>query len=93
MFEYYIDEIQSLFVVEEELEFPLEEGCTLFEEVHDSTTLEPNHEEFFAFLREVHITTPMDPSHDDNFSLSDNLGELVISPMSYTSKFCSIHPN
>ena len=67
LFEYDLDEIQSLVVVEEELELPLEDGCTLFEEVHDSTTLEPNHEEIFAFLREVHTPTPMDPSHDENF--------------------------
>ena len=93
LFEYDIDEIQSLVVVEEELDFPLEDGCTLFEEVHDSTTLEPNHEEILAFLRDVHTTTPMDPSHDEIFSLSDHLGELVISPTSYTSKFWSIHPN
>ena len=83
-----IDEIQSLVVVEEELEF----GYTLFGEVHDSTTLEPTHEESFAFLREVDNTTPMDPSHDENFSLSDHLGELVLSRRSYTSIFCSIHP-
>ena len=59
-------------MVEEELELPLEDGCTLFEEVHDSTTLEPNHEEFFAFLREVHTPTHMDPSLDENFALSDH---------------------
>ena len=41
----------------------------------------------------MHNPTPMDPSHDNNFALSDHLGELVISPTSYTSKFCSIHPN
>ena len=35
----------------------------------------------------------MDPSHDNNFLLSDNLGDLVIFPTSYTSKFCNIHPN
>ena len=52
-----------------------------------------HHEESFEFLREVHTPTHMDPSHDDNFSLSNNLGELVVSPTSYTSKFCSIHPN
>ena len=80
-------------MVEEELEFPLEYGCTLFEEVHDSTTLEPNHEEIFAFLREVHNPTSMDPSHDEKFSLSDRLGELVLFPTSYTSKIFSIHPN
>ena len=27
------------------------------------------------------------------FSLSDHLGELVLSPTMYTYKFCSIHPN
>ena len=47
LFEYELDESQSLVVVEEELEFPLENGCTLFEEVHDSTTLEPTYEECF----------------------------------------------
>ena len=93
MFEYELDEIQSLVVVEEKLEFLLEDGCTLFEEVHDSTTLEPTHEESFALLREVNNPTSMDPSHDEHFSLCDHLGELVISPTSYTSKFCSIHPN
>ena len=93
MFEYDLDEIQSLDVVEEELELPLENGYTLFEEVHDSTTLEPTREQFFSFLREVHNPTSMDPSHDELFSLSGHLGELVLSPTSHTSKFCSIHPN
>ena len=72
-------------MVEEELELPLENGYTLFEEVHDSTTLEPTHEESFAFLREVHNPTSMDPSHDENFALSDHLGEFFLSPTSYTS--------
>ena len=80
-------------MVEEELELPLEYGCTLFEEVHDSTTLEPTYEGSFSFLREVHVPTLMDPSHDEHFSLSNPLGEFVFSPTSYTSKFCSIHPN
>ena len=61
--------------------------------MHDSTTLEPTYEEIFALLREVNDNTPMYPSRDENFALSDHLGELVISPTSYTSKFCSIHPN
>ena len=43
----YIDDIQSLVMVEEELELPLENGYTIFEEVHSSTTLEPTHEESF----------------------------------------------
>ena len=80
-------------MVEEELELPIEHGCTLFEEVHDSTTLEPTYGESFSILREVHNPTPMDPSHDEHFALFDHLGELVLSPTSYTSKFCSIHPN
>ena len=32
----------------------------------------------------------MDPSHDENFALYGHLCELVLSPTSYTSKFCSI---
>ena len=80
-------------MVEEELEFPLENGYTLFEEVHDSITLEPTYEESFILLRDMHNTTPMDISHDENFALSNPLGELFLYPISYTSKFCSIHPN
>ena len=61
--------------------------------MHDSTTLEPSYEENFAFLREVHVPNTMDPSHDENFALYNPLGELVLSPTSYTSIFCSIHPD
>ena len=61
--------------------------------MHDSTTLEPTHDELFSFLREVHNTTSMDLSRDENFAISDNLGELFLSPTSRTSIFCSIHPN
>ena len=61
--------------------------------MHDSTTLEPTYEERGTLLREMHNPTPMEPSHDENFALSDHLGELVLSPTSYTSIFCSIHPN
>ena len=35
----------------------------------------------------------MDPSHYENFSLTDDLSEVVLSPTSYTFKFCSSHPN
>ena len=91
VFQDNLDGSEELVMVEEELEFPLENGYTLFKE--DSTTLEPTHEEFFAFLREVHTPTSMYPSHDKKISLSENLGKLVLSPTSYTSKFCSIHPN
>ena len=69
-------------MVEEELELHFENGYTFFEEVHDSTTLEPIYKESFEFLREVHVPTPMDPSHDENFVLSDPLGELVLFPTS-----------
>ena len=79
----YSDEIQSLVVVEEELELPLENGYTIFEEVHDSTTLEPTHEESFAIFREVKNPTPMNPSHDQNFALYCHLGE---------SRFILLHP-
>ena len=61
--------------------------------MHDSTTLEPTYEESFVFFRKVHVPNPMDPLHDENCALYDHLGELVLSPTSYTSKFCSIHPN
>ena len=61
--------------------------------MHDSTTLEPTHEESFEFLREVHNPTHMDPSHHENFVLFDHLGELVLSPTYHTSKFCSINHN
>ena len=61
--------------------------------MHDSTALEQTYEERFELFREVHVPTPMDPSHDENFSLSNPLGELVLSPTSDTSKFCSINPN
>ena len=42
---------------------------------------------------ELHNPTPMDPSHDEIFSIFDHLDEFVLSPTSYTSKFCNIHPN
>ena len=51
------------------------------------------YEESVTILREMHVTTPMDPSHDENFALSNPLGDLVLSPTSYTSTFCSIIPN
>ena len=56
-------------LLEEKLELHLENGYTLFEEVHDSTTLEPTYEENFSFVRVVHVTTPISPSHDENFAL------------------------
>ena len=41
MFEYELEEIQTLYVVEEELELSLNEGYAFFKEEHDSSTLEP----------------------------------------------------
>ena len=93
VFEDDLDGSQSLVVVEEELEFPLENGYTLFEEVHDSTTLEPTYDESVTLLREMRNPAPMDPSHDGDFRLSNPLGDFVLSPTSYTSIFCSIHHN
>ena len=93
-FEYGIDEFedglyesQSLVLVEEELELPLDNGYTLLEAVHDYTTLEPTYEESVTLLREMNNPNPMYPSHDGNFSLSNPLGELVLSSTSYTSTF------
>ena len=74
LLEYELDESQSLVVVEQELEFPLEDGCT-FEEARDSTTLEPNHEECFAFLKEVH-TPHVAPS------------KRTLSPILYQDECC-----
>ena len=79
--------------MEEELELSLDEGYAIFKEEHDSSTLEPIYDKGFTLLKDLHNPTPMDPSHYDNFSLTDHLGELVLSPTSYTSKFCSSHPN
>ena len=41
----------------------------------------------------MHNPNPMDPLHYKFFSLTDHLGELVLYPTSYTSKFCSISLN
>ena len=92
-FEYDIDEIQSLVLVEEELELPLENGYTIFEEVHNSTTLELTHEEIFAFFREVHNTTLWILHIMTILHLLIIWVTLVLSPTSHTSKFCSSHPN
>ena len=41
-------------------------------------------------MKELHDTTHMDPSHDETSTLFYHLGELVHSPTSYNSMFCSI---
>ena len=47
-FEYVLEEIQTLDVVEEELEFSLDEGYAIFKEEHDSSTLEPIYDKGFT---------------------------------------------
>ena len=93
VFEYELDDRKSLIIVEEELEFPLENSYTLLEALHDSTTLEPIYEESVTLLRQMHNHTLMAPSHDENFVLSNPLGEFFLYPTSHTSIFCNIHPN
>ena len=79
--------------MEEELDLSLDEGYAIFKEEHDSSTLEPIYDKSFALSKELHDTTHMDPYHDENSALFYHLGELVHSPTSYNSIFCSIHPN
>ena len=88
-----LEQIQTLDVVEQELELCLDEGYAIFKEVHDSSTLEPIYDKCFTLLKELHDTTHMDPYHDENSALFDHLGDLFHSPTSYNSIFCSIHPN
>ena len=64
VFENELEEIQTLDVVEEELELSLDEGYAIFKEEHDSSTLEPIYDKGFTVLKEMHDTTHMDPSHD-----------------------------
>ena len=71
----------------------LDEGYAIFKEEHDSSTLEPIYDKGFTLLKELHDTTHMHHSHDANYAIFYLLGDLFHSPTSYTSKFCSIHPN
>ena len=93
VFEYELEYIQTLDVVEEELELSLDEGYAIFKEEHDSSTLEPIYDKGFTLLKEIHDTTHMDPSHDENSALFDHLGELFHSPTSYNSMFSNIGLN
>ena len=93
VFEYDLEEIQTLYVVEEELELYLDEGYAIFKEEHDSSTLEPIYDNSFTLLKEIHDTTHMDPSHDETSILFDHLGELYHFPTSYNSMFCNISLN
>ena len=63
VFEYELEEIQTLDVVEEELELSLDECYAIFKEEHDSSTLEPIYEKCFTLLKVLHDTTHMDHSH------------------------------
>ena len=62
VFEDEIEEIQTLDVVEEELELSLDEGYAIFEEEHDPFTWEPIYDKGLTLLKEMHDTTHMDPS-------------------------------
>ena len=55
VFEYELEEIQTLDVVEEELELSLDEGKAIFKEEHDSSTLEPIYDNGFTLLKELLI--------------------------------------
>ena len=90
MFEYEPKYIQTLYVVEEELELSLDKGYAIFKEEHDSSTLEPIYDKGFSLLKEIHDTTHMDPYLDKTSALSDLLGELVHSPTSYNSFFAAL---
>ena len=61
VFEYELDEIKTLDVVEEELELSLDESYAIFKEEHDSSTLEPIYEKGFTLLKDLHDTTHMVP--------------------------------
>ena len=74
VFEYELEEIQTLDVVEEELELSLDEGYAFFKEEHDSSTLGPIYDKGFTLLKYLHDTTHMHPSHDEISALSDHLG-------------------
>ena len=93
VFEYDLEGIKTLDVVEEELRLSLDEGHAIFKEEHDSSTLGPIYDKGFTLLKEIHDTTHMDPYHDEASALFDHLGELVHSPTSYHSMLCSISLN
>ena len=54
VFEYELEDIQTLDVVEGELELSLDEGYAIFKEEHDSSTLEPIYDKGFTLLKELH---------------------------------------
>ena len=87
VFEDELEEIQTLDVVEEELELSLDEGYAIFKEERDSSTLGPIYDKGFTLLKELHDTTRMDPYHNETSAIFDHLGELVHSPTSYNSMF------
>ena len=74
VFEVELEEIQTLDVVEEELELSLDEGYAIFKEEHDSSTLEPIFDKGFTLLKELHDTTHMYPSHYETLALFLSFG-------------------
>ena len=84
-FEYVLEEIQTLDVVEEELELSLDEGYAIFKEEHDSSTLEPIYDKGFTLLKEMHDTTHMDHYHDETSALFDRKHFVEISEFLHES--------
>ena len=82
VFEIELEQIQTIDVVEEELELSFDEGYAMFKGEHDSSTLEPTYDKGFTLFKDQHDTTHMDPSHDETYTLFDHSGELFYSPTS-----------
>ena len=61
VFEDELEDIQTLYFVEEELELSIDEGYAIFKEEHDSSTWEPIYDKGFTLSKELHDTTHMDP--------------------------------
>ena len=74
VFEYELEDIQTLDVVEEELELSLDACYAIFKEEHDTSTLVPIYDKGFTLLKELHDTTHMDPSHDENSEIFLSFG-------------------
>ena len=53
VFEYELEEIQTIDVVEAELELSLDEDYAIFKEEHDSSTLEPIYDKGFTLLNMI----------------------------------------
>ena len=82
VFEDEIEDIQTLYVFEEDLELSLDQGYAIFKQYHDSSTSKPIYDKGFTLLKELHDTTHMDPSHDETSAL------FII----LVSQFILLHP-